>query len=448
MTRRALASIVGVAVVAVALFGIPLAFALRSRTQQDELLELERAAARQAAKVSPAALAGAELIAFLPVEREMHVAVYDMSGRRIGGSGPDQLESSLQRAARGDIAREQGAWTAAAVPIISGGKVIGITRAAEARSDVERQILKAWSLLGLLAVAVLGVTAALAYWQSRRLTRPLKQLAAASTRLGDGDFTVRNAPSGIPEIDAVGQALDSTAARLGDALERERSFSADASHQLRTPLTGLRLTLERAELGEVADPELLADAITQVDRLDSTITQLLALARDTHHDRAPVDPAILLAEIENHWRDVLGRERRELRVSVEPGAPVVRASSAAIVQVLDALIDNARCHGAGTVDVRARAARSALTIDVSDEGAGIRGDTDRIFVRRQPTGPDANGSVNGRGIGLALARRLAEAEGGRLVLSSAGPRPRFSLVLPRLEDAEVEPGEGFEPSTR
>ena len=434
MTRRALASIVGVAMVAVALFGIPLAFALRSRTQQDEMLELERAAARQAARVSPANVGATADVEFLPVEQEMRVGVYDMAGRRVGGSGPAQLEPTLQRAGHGDIARERGSWTAAAVPVISGGEVIGVVRAAEARSDVDRQILKAWSVLALLALAVLGVTAALAYWQSRRLTRPLKRLAAASTRLGDGDFTVRNEPSGVPEIDAVGQALDSTAARLGDALERERSFSADASHQLRTPLTGLRLTLERAELGAVADSKLLADAIAQVDRLDSTITQLLALARDTHHDRAPVDPVAVLGQLECQWRNVLQRDGRTMHVAVERGAPVVQASHAAIAQVLDALVDNARCHGAGTVTVRARATRGALTIDVSDQGSGITGDTDRIFLRRQPAGSDGHPAANGRGIGLALARRLAEAEGGRLVLSSAGPHPRFSLVLPRLGD--------------
>ena len=448
MTRRALASIVGVAVVAVALFGIPLTFALRSRTQQEEMLELDRAASRQAVRVSPANLAGAAGFDFLPVEPEMRVGVYDMSWRRISGAGPAQLEPSLQRAGHGDIAREQGSWTAAAAPVVSGAKVIGITRAAESRSDIDRQILKAWSLLGLLALAVLGVTAGLAYWQSRRLTRPLIRLAAASTRLGDGDFTVRNVASGIPEIDAVGRALDSTAVRLGDALERERSFGADASHQLRTPLTGLRLTLERAELGAVADSTLLGEAVAQVDRLDGTITQLLTLARDTHHDRAPVDPAVILGQVERHWRNVLERDGRALRVTIEHGAPIVRASSAAITQVLDALLDNARCHGAGTVAVRARGPHGALTIDVSDEGPGITGDTDRIFVRRQAADADGRPASDGRGIGLALARRLAEAEGGRLVLSSSGPHPRFSLVLPRLDEAPAgaESARGFEPS--
>jgi signal transduction histidine kinase len=366
------------------------------------------------------------------VEPEMHVGVYDAGSLRVAGTGPDRLEPQLSRALQGDSARAHGSSSVVAVPVVSNGRVIGVTRVAEARSDVDHQVWKAWSFLGLLGLGVLVVTALLAYWQSRRLTRPLTRLAAASTQLGEGDFTVRNEPSGIAEIDAVGGALDVTAARLGDALERERSFSADASHQLRTPLTGLRLTLERAQRRPGSDQELLADAIAQVDKLDGTITQLLSLARDTHHDRALLDPHELLTEVEVKWRKVLSRSGRALRVTVDEAAPAARASRTAVLHVIDALLDNAVIHGAGTVDVRARAIRGSLSIEVGDEGPGVAGDPELAFRRRHRTNgrddrPDAEG---GAGIGLALARRLAEAEGGRLVLSVAKPHPRFSLFLP------------------
>jgi signal transduction histidine kinase len=449
MTRRALASIVGVAVVALALFGVPLAVAVRHMTQKDEMLELERIATRQAARVSIENLARARVVDFVRVEPEMHVGVYDAGSRLVGGTGPDRLESGLSGALRGEAARVQGASSAVGIPIVSNGRVIGVTRVAEARSDVDRQVWKAWSLLGLLGLAVLLVTAVLAYWQSRRLTRPLTRLATASAQLGEGDFTVRNRRSGIAEIDAVGRALDVTASRLGDALERERSFSADASHQLRTPLTSLRLTLERAQRRRNADAELLADAVDQVDRLDDTITQLLSLARDTHDDRALLDPTELLSDVESKWRSVLSRSGRALLVTVDDAAPPARASQTAVLHVLDTLLDNAATHGAGTVDIRARATRGSLTIEVGDQGNGIAGDPDLVFRRRHRTNGTDDGSDadRGSGIGLALARRLAEAEGGRLVLSVARPHPRFSLFLPTTAHPVdfPEPGEHEEP---
>jgi signal transduction histidine kinase len=443
MTRRALASIVGVAVVAVALFGVPLAVALRSMTQKDELLELERVATRQSARVSIENVERARVVDFVPIEPEMHVGIYDAASRLVGGTGPDRLEPELAKALRGDIVRHRGASSIVGVPIVSNGRVIGVTRAAEGRADVDRQVWKAWSFLGLLALAVLLVTAVLAYWQSRRLTRPLTRLATASAQLGEGDFTVRNTPSGIGEIDAVGRALDVTASRLGDALERERSFSADASHQLRTPLTSLRLTLERAERRPGADHELLADALAQVDKLDATITQLLSLARDTHDDRALLYPRELLTEVENKWAGVLSRSGRALHLSVDDAAPAARASHTAVVHVLDTLLDNAATHGSGAVDVRARPSHGALTIEVGDEGNGIAGDPELVFRRRHRTnGAEENvDDERGSGIGLALARRLAEAEGGRLVLSVAKPHPRFSLFLP----TALDPTDSHEP---
>jgi signal transduction histidine kinase len=444
MTRRALASIVGVAIVALALFGVPLAIAVRHMTQKDEILELERVATRQAARVSIENLTRARVVDFVRVEPEMHVGVYDAASRRVGGTGPVRLDAALASSLRGEAAREEGAVSAVGVPVVSNGRVIGVTRVAEARSDVDRQVWKAWSFLGLLGLAVLLVTAALAYWQSRRLTRPLTRLAGASAQLGEGDFTVRNPPSGIAEIDEVGRALDVTASRLGDALERERSFSADASHQLRTPLTSLRLTLERAQRRPNADTELLADAVAEVDKLDATITQLLSLARDTHDDRALLDPSELLTVVDSKWRNVLTRSGRALRVRVDDAAPPAPASQTAVLHILDTLLDNAVTHGAGTVDIRARATRGALSIEVGDEGDGIAGDPELVFRRRHSTngaddGPDGE---RGSGIGLALARRLAEAEGGRLVLSRARPHPRFSLFLPSAVDAVGSPTTG------
>ena len=125
-------------------------------------------------------------------------------------------------------------------------------------------------------------------WEARRLSRPLDALTAAADRLGDGDFSAQVAPSGVVEIDTVARSINATADRLAVVLERERAFSADASHQLRTPLTALRLRLEGEVLSSDDAPRpALVHALEEIDRLQSTIEDLLRLAR---MPRATADP--------------------------------------------------------------------------------------------------------------------------------------------------------------
>jgi signal transduction histidine kinase len=227
----------------------------------------------------------------------------------------------------------------------------------------------------------------------------------------------------VREVDAVGAALDSTAERLHTLISRERAFSADASHQLRTPLAALRIELEALELhGEVA-PELTA-ALAQVDRLQTTIDTLLALARDAPSRPVGVDLVAALDELEARWRGVLAAEGRPLRVLVKSRQPVAQAAPTVVGELLEVLLDNAHRHGAGEVTVTVRDLERWLAVAVADQGSGFPGDPEQSFERR-------TGSGNGHGIGLALARSLAHAEGGRLSVTDAGPRPVVTLLLPR-----------------
>jgi signal transduction histidine kinase len=180
--------------------------------------------------------------------------------------------------------------------------------------------------------------------------------------------------------------------------------------------------------------ESMEDALAAVDRLETTITDLLTLARDTGPAREPIDIGAVLVELAPGWRVVAEAQGRPLEVGAEPGLPPVRVSGAAVRQVLEVLVSNALVHGRGEVTVRVGETPGGIAVDVVDEGDGITGDLEAVFGGRGDVTPSTSpGGPSGgshHGIGLPLARSLAEAEGGRLLLRNAGPRPRFSLLLP------------------
>ena len=426
MRRRI--QLVGVlaATLAIGLFGVPLAVAVVVLLRSDEYGELERAADTAAVQVAPALVAGRPVTGFADDDEDgISVAVYALDGRRLAGTGPGPGDGPVRQAAGGQVAHGGGirGQLAVAVPVTSGDRVVAVARAASPTSRLYLQIGLTWlGMAGLAGVALAGATL-LARRQSRRLADPLVRLAAAAQTLGEGDFTVQAPPAGIEEIDAAGAALTRTAERLGELVGRERAFSADASHQLRTPLTGLRLRLETAlDGGDDLRPAVVG-ALETTDRLERTIDELLALARDAPSARTPADLPALLQELRDGWQGPLAEAGRTLRLSVAPGLPGTRASAAATRQILEVLLANATRHGAGAVTVTAREADTAVAVDVADEGAGVLVPAEQLFRRRTDR-------AAGHGIGLALARALAEAEGGRLVLTRAAPAPVFTLLLP------------------
>jgi len=423
MRRRIIGLATLAALLAIVLFGAPLAGLVAKYLTDDERTELERVA-DVAAVSSSIALARGEPPGAMPeTERDTDLALYDPAGRRVSGSGPLTADALVHRALGGDQATEDGAGEIAlALPISAHGSVLGAIRAATPFSEVYQRIAEAW-----LVMASLGLVALLLVWfvaraLAARLIRPLERLSAAARTLGDGDFSVRATPSGIPEIDSWGAALNSTADRLDDLISRERAFSADASHQLRTPLTGLRLGLEVALEDPTQDPRAaISTAIEDTERLQRTIEDLLKLARDAPRATDTLDLAPLLEDVAESWSRPLAAHGRTLRVTRGEQLPTARASAAAVRQVLSVLLDNAAGHGSGTVTIEVRDAGDALAIDVSDQGSGITVRPEELFTRRA-------GRAAGHGIGLALARSLAEAEGGRLSLTRPVP-PTFTLFI-------------------
>jgi signal transduction histidine kinase len=413
------------AVLAIALFGVPLAGGVLKYAKSNERTRLLLGADAAAAAVSADVLRGKMPTDLRDPNDGTHLAVYVDRGLRILGTGPEGGDPAVYAALHGEISnKDLNGELIVAVPVTHDADVIGAVRAASPVMAVYRQVALVWlGMLGLGGLAICMVWL-VARRQARRLARPLEELSEAARRLGQGDFSVRTIPAAIPEIDSVGSALNSTAGRLDDMLARERSFSADASHQLRTPLTGLRLRLEAALTHPDQDlRHAITDGIAAADRLEQTIEELLALARDTRSSNTtPLDLPVLLDEIEAGWHDRLAAQDRALHVAVDPLAPVSLASTAAVRQVLTVLLDNAATHGSGTVSVAVRNAADALAIDVSDEGTGITAAEPELFTRRSRL-------ADGHGIGLALARSLAEAEGGRLRLTRPAP-PTFTLLVP------------------
>jgi signal transduction histidine kinase len=301
--------------------------------------------------------------------------------------------------------------------------VAGAVRAARSDDAVDERVHRVWFALGALAGGVIAAAALAASVLGRRLARPLERLATSARRLGDGDFAVPFPASGVGEVDAVGAALDTTAKRLDDLVTRERAFSVDASHQLRTPLAALRLELEAIELDRPSTPELTA-ALGQVDRLQATVDTLLKAARDTPQRPGHTDLEALLEDARERWHAKLAARGRPLRTLLCASSPVAAAAPGVVSEVVDVLISNAYQHGAGAVTVTVRDAAGWLAVDVADEGAGLTGETEDVFTRRSQ-------AAEGHGIGLPLARSLAHAEGGRLTVTNVRPGPVFTLLLQR-----------------
>lgn len=316
------------------------------------------------------------------------------------------------------------------------GRTITFTKSAGTDATVTVSIsrdavVRSVVLFGFAGLVLIGfsftVGAAFAMHQSRRLSAPLIYLAAAAEQVGAGQTRPQMEKSGIEEIDLVYEELARTADRMAGRISAERQFAADASHQLRTPLTALSMRLEEIEY-LTDDPEVKAEAaacLEQVERLAGVVQDLLKNSRSA---AAGATEAVRLAPIfaqqKDEWAKSFEKVGRSL-VFDRGDAPAVLVNPASLAQILATLIENSLKYGGGTTTVQAKKAGHGVVIDVSDEGPGVEPDlTEAIFKKGVSTG----GST---GIGLPLARSLAENDGGRLELTQAKPAV-FSLALSAL----------------
>ena len=421
MRRRLLTAMLLIAALAVAGFGLPLALSARALYGDEALLLLSEEAARAAVAV-PASFARDRDLPELPTSaRGVDVALYDATGRRVVGTGPDRADDAVNAALHGRTVQHRRTNLVVARPISDEETVVGAVRAGTPADVVVNRTRRTWAAMTGLAVAVLAVAGLLAAHRSKSLARPLARLRADADVLGGGGELLPRPATGIIEIDAVHGALADAARRRNGALARERSFSADLAHQLRTPLASLRLRLETEQLHSDRDHPLLAELLTDVERLQVTIDDLLTLARDTDRTREPYALSTLLRDTISRWTPRLADLNRQLVVDIAPQLPWVEASPAAIRQILDVLIDNAARHGDGDVQLTATRTGQGVVVAVADHGTAVVS-TEHLYLRRNP-------QATGSGIGLALARRLADAEDLSLVLADPGPGAIFHLVF-------------------
>jgi two-component system, OmpR family, sensor kinase len=354
------------------------------------------------------------------------VIVVDEAGRLVAdsagqtGSYADrpEIRTALQegRIAQGrrfsDTLGESLLFTA--VPVVQGEALVGAVRVTQNVEAIDRRVRR--DVLGLIGIGVIALVLGLGFaWVlAGTLARPLQRLAATARRVEAGDLEARAEPEGSTEHREVAHAFNDMTERLGQVLEAQREFVANASHQLRTPLTGLRLRLESAALKAGAELAGELDAAEQeVQRLARLLTALLTLAREG--DRPPPGAAVSLGDAvgqaEERWTDRARASDHEL-VTICGADALARASEEDLAIILDNLIENALNYSpGGSVTVECGRERGEVYLAVLDKGPGLEpGEEERIFERF--TRGSGGRSSPGTGLGLALVGTLARRWGG------------------------------------
>lgn len=413
MRARAVRMVVSVVAVVCVVMGLPGAFFASVSIWTSEQRSLEVSAQRVVQSIDRRRAAGEstdkESVAPLVFEQAEEG---DQISYRIMVPGENLITNETQPTGR----------TLSAFAESPSGVSVQLTSSASAATT---RILWACGMFGAGMAGSMLIGWLLARSLSRELSAPLIYLAAQAEQIGSGGVRARVEKSGIEEIDLVSEELARTGERMAGRLAAERQAAADASHQLRTPLTALSMRLEEIELISTED-EVRAEARTcleQVERMTNVVTELL----DVSKRQTSQTEAIHILEVFNtareEWEDQFEAAGRPLVFLDEAERPIL-ADAGKLGQVLATLIENSLRYGGGTTRVWAHAGTSkrGVVIEVSDEGEGIDGSlAPDIFEK----GVSGHGST---GIGLALAHDLAQAMGGRLELKTNKP-PVFTVSI-------------------
>jgi signal transduction histidine kinase len=442
MRNRLLIVLVGVVALVLAVHDIPLAAHLE-RVEHDRLVtQLERDAFVIAGRAEEALEGGtaaqepelSAMVSQYSVEESVRVAVVDAAGIGVVGSDANVLGQDFTNRLEFDVALggaptkgERFSTTLGeelffvAVPVLSGNEVVGAVRLSAPERVVSDRANS--RVRGLLAVALISllIAVAVAWLLAKSITRPITRLRGATDQLAAGDLDARaDERDGPPEIRALAGSFNSMAGRLGQLVDRQRAFAGTASHQLRTPLTALKLRLEQLAVQVDGDHDAVHtvdSALFETERLHRMIEGLLALSRAEDAALGPVDVDLtsVARDRVEQWIPLADERSVEIVVDVPDGVRVL-AVAGAVEQIIDNLVDNAlEVSPAGsTLELVVKAGTHFVELHVVDEGPGLSAD-DRAqafdrFWRGEQAGP------GGSGLGLAIVHQLVAAGDGTVEL--------------------------------
>jgi signal transduction histidine kinase len=412
MRRRLVVVLVGLTVAVIACYGIPRAYFIADLVRDQEQHDLTRST---------------ELIAALVQERA--ASDREISAEWLSRHLDEGDEASLVLGATSVTAGEAGPGSdsdlTATAPVADSG-TLTLTRDG---AVVEGRVSEAIAPLVLIGLGLVVASVLVGVLVARRLSRPFQELATAATRLGTGRFDVDVPHYAVPEAEAIGEALRTGGARLDRLVRREREFAVNASHELLTPITGIRLELEDLALWPETAPEVAREIALAVESLDGLAGRVRSVLEGDRAERLEggkeLDLGALTAAAVERWRPAVEAGGRDLHYAT--GFPVLtRLPAEPVRQILDGLLAQAHREGEGTITVDTAALPTHLRVRVADEGRR-RGASDVIHRRRDAAAaPDLDSE-------LAVAAETAESLGGYVLLDE-GELSRVVLMLPRGEN--------------
>jgi signal transduction histidine kinase len=313
-----------------------------------------------------------------------------------------------------------------AVPVRSGNDIVGTVRLTYPAQVVDDRVGS--RVRGLVLVAVISALTALAVavLLATTVTQPLRQLREATNQFAHGNLHARATVGGPPELRDLAHAFNGMADQIESVVTSQRGFNANASHQLRTPLTALRLRLDQAAELVRGDPDAalarIEAASVESDRLSRTVEGLLTIARSDAANTTTItlDAAEVLRERVVAWRPLV--EERGLRLESDiPWRLAISATEHAFEHIVDNYVDNAiDVAPAGTaIDVSLALVGDRAELHVRDRGAGLRDEELALAFDRFWRG--ANAGPGGTGLGLAIVAQMARASGAEVELRHQEP---------------------------